>query len=155
MSRLCLWFVPYNYGVYKGCFKVINVSVNRVSTILSLTHSAINGLHCHILWKWMYKSALLPKKQMTCSLPHSKNENQWRVKDFWNCVMKHPVDCAVTVSHNQTIGRLSMEQWWWHHFYYVLKISVNRASTTFSLPSWKWHGLCVDITSWSRCRPPF
>jgi len=33
---------------YKGCFNVINVRVNRVSTILSHTHLAINGLHCHI-----------------------------------------------------------------------------------------------------------
>jgi hypothetical protein len=60
--------------------------------------------------------------------------------------MKHPVGCAVTVSHNQTIGPLSMEQWWWQHFYYVLKMSVNRASTTFGLASWKMNGLCGDVT---------
>jgi hypothetical protein len=60
--------------------------------------------------------------------------------------MKHPVGCAVTERHNQTIGRLSMEQWWWQHFYNVLKMSVNRASTTFGLASWKMHGLCGDVT---------
>jgi hypothetical protein len=60
--------------------------------------------------------------------------------------MKHPVGCAVTVSHNQTIGRLSMEQWWWQHINYVLKRIVNRASTTFGLEAWKMHGLCSDVT---------
>jgi hypothetical protein len=55
--------------------------------------------------------------------------------------MTHPVGCAVTVSHNQTIGRLSMEKWWWQHFYYVLKMSINRESTTFGLASGKMHGL--------------
>jgi len=132
--------------VYEGFFNVINVSINRVSTILSLTHSAINGLYCHIIPKQMYKLALLRTKQMTRSLPHSKYERQWSIKDFWNCVLKHPVGCAVTVSHNQTIGRLSMEQWWWQHFYYVLKMSFNRASTTFGLASWKMHRLGGDVT---------
>jgi len=38
-------------------------------------------------------------------------ERQRSVNDFWHYVMKHPVGCAVTVSHNRTIGRLSIEQW--------------------------------------------
>ena len=38
-------------------------------------------------------------------------ERQRSLNYFWHCVMKHPVGCAVTVSHNQTIGRLSIEQW--------------------------------------------
>jgi hypothetical protein len=127
--------------VYKGFFNVINVSVNRVSTILSCTHLAINGLHCHILPKRMYKSVLLRKKQMTRSLPHPKNEHPRSVNDFWHCVMKHPVGCAVTVSHNRTVGRVAIEQWWWQQFYYVLKMSVNRSSTTLGLASQKLHGL--------------
>jgi hypothetical protein len=60
--------------------------------------------------------------------------------------MEHPVGCAVTVSHNQTIGPISIEQWWPQHFYYVLKMSVNRVSTTFGLASWKMHGVCGDVT---------
>jgi len=146
MSKLCIWFVAYNCWVFKGCFDVINVSVNRVSTILSLTHSAINRLRFHILPTRMYKLALLQKKQMTRSLPHPTNECQWSFNNVWHCVMKHPVSCAVTVSHNQTIGCLSMEQWWWQHFYYVLKMSINRVSTTFGLASWKMHGLGGDVT---------
>jgi len=60
--------------------------------------------------------------------------------------MNHPVGCAVTVSHNGTIGRLSMEKWWWQHIYYVLNKSVNRASTTLGLAPWSMHGLGGDIT---------
>jgi hypothetical protein len=84
--------------------------------ILSHTHSAIHGLHCHIIPKRMNKWVLLRKQQTSRSLPHSKNEHEWSVNDFWHCVMKYQVGCAVTVSHNHTIGRLSMQQWWWQHF---------------------------------------
>jgi hypothetical protein len=59
--------------------------------------------------------------------------------------MKYPVGCAVTAHHNQTIGRLSIEHWWQKLFYYVLKMSVNRASTTFGLASWKSHGVCSEV----------
>jgi len=38
-------------------------------------------------------------------------KRQGSVNNFWHCVLKHPVGCAVTVSHNRTIGRLSIEQW--------------------------------------------
>ena len=122
---------------------------------MSLTHSGINRLHGHILPKQMYRSALLRKRSMRRSLPHPKNECQRSVKDFWHCVMKHPVGCAVTVRHHRTIGRLSMEQWWWQHFYYVLTMSVNRASMTFGLVSWKILGLCGDIEPSSDYRLPF
>jgi hypothetical protein len=94
----------------------------------------------------MYLSALLRKKQMTRLLPRPNNEHQRNINDFWHCVMKYPVGSAVTVSHNPTISRLSIDQWWWQHFYYVLKMSVSRASTTFGLASWKMHGLCGDVT---------
>jgi hypothetical protein len=155
MSIMCIWFIATDYWVYKGCFNEINVSVNRVSTISSHTQSAINGLHCHILPKGTYRSTLLENKHMTCSLPHPKNERQPSMNDFWHCIMKHPAGCAVTVSHNRTIGCLSMEQWWWQLFYYVLKISVNRASTTLGLACCKMHGRWGDITTyscyWSPC----
>jgi len=131
--------------VYKGCFDVINVSINIVSTILSHTHLAINGLHCHIGPKSMYKSALLRNKQMTHSLPHTKNDRQRSVNDVWHCVMKHSVGCVGTVSHNRTISRLSIQRSRQQHFYYVLKMSVNRVSTTFGLASWEMNGLCGNI----------
>jgi len=83
---------------------------------------------------------------MTRLMPHPKNQRQWSVNNLWHCAMKHPVGCVVTVRHNQNISRLSMEQCWWQHFYYVLKMSVNRASTTFGLASWKMHELCGDVT---------
>jgi hypothetical protein len=146
MSKMCIWFIAYNYWVYKGCFDVINVCVNRVSTILNLTHSAINWRHCPILPKWMFRSALLRKKQMTQSLPHLKNEGQRSINEFWHCVMRYPVGCAVTVRHNQTIGHLSFEQWWWQHLYYVLKMSIHRASTIFGHASWILHGQCGAVT---------
>jgi len=90
---------------------------------------------------------------MTRLLPHPNNERQCTVNDFWHCITKHPVGCAVTASHNQTIGRHSIAQWWWQHFHYVLKMSVNRASTTFGIASWKMHGLCGDITPSLRYSP--
>jgi len=146
MSKMCIYFVAYNDWVYQGCFDMINVCVSRVWTIFNLTQWVINGLHCSIRPKWMYRSALLRKMQMTSSLPHPKNERQQSINEFWRCVMKYPVGCAVTVRHNQTIGRLSIEQWWSQHFYYVLKMSIQRASTIIGLVSWKLIELCGHVT---------
>jgi hypothetical protein len=50
--------------------------------------------------------------------------------------------CAVTLPHNRAIGRLSRQKLLQQHRHYVLKMSVNRASTTFALVSWKILGLC-------------
>jgi len=83
---------------------------------------------------------------MTRLLPHSKNQRQRSGNNYWQCVMNQSVGWAVTVRHNQNISCLSMEQWWWQHFYYVLKMSVNRVSTTFGLASSKMHDLCGDVT---------
>ena len=142
---MCIWFVAYNYCVYKGCFDVIYVCVNRVSTILNLTHSAINGLHCPMLSKRMYRSTLLRKKQMTRSLPHPKNDRQRSVNDFWHCVMTYPVGCAVTVHHNLTIGRLSIEQWWRQHFYYVLKWASTERQRFLALHLGNWMGCAATL----------
>jgi hypothetical protein len=38
-------------------------------------------------------------------------ERQRSVNDLWHCVITHPVGFAVTVSHNRTIGRPSIEKW--------------------------------------------
>jgi hypothetical protein len=42
---------------------------------------------------------------------------------------------AATSSHNQTIGRLSRQKWLRQHRYYVLKMSVNGASTIIGFAS--------------------
>jgi len=138
-------FVAYNYWVSEGCFTVMNVSINRASTIFSLTQLAIHGLHCHILPKWMRRSALEPKRQMTCTLPHPKKEHRWSVNDLWHCIMDNPEGCAATLTHNSTVGRLATQQWWRQHRYYVLKMSVNRASMTFGHASWKIKVLCNQV----------
>jgi len=41
----------------------------------------------HIPPQWKYWPALLVKRIMMCSMPHSRNECQWSVKDFWSCIM--------------------------------------------------------------------
>jgi hypothetical protein len=92
-------------------------------------------------------SALLPKNQKTRSLPHPNTEHQRGVNNVWHCIMKYSLGCAVTVSHNPTIGHLSIQQWWWQHFYCVLTMSINRVSTTFGHASWKMHQLCGDVTA--------
>jgi hypothetical protein len=53
--------------------------------------------------------------------------------------------CPAALPDNRVIGRLSSQQSWWQHFYYVLKMSINRASTIFGLAHWKLHGLCGDF----------
>ena len=145
MSIMSIRFIAYNWWRCEGCFDVINVSVDRASTIFSLTHSAINRLHCHILPKWMHWSVLLRKRQMTRSLPHPKNELQWSVNDFWPCILQNPKGCAATLTHKWTIGHLSRQKWLHQQCYYVLKSSVNRVSTTYGLASRKIQELCGDI----------
>jgi len=41
--------------------------------------------------------------------------------------------CAATLPHNRAIGRLSRQKLLKQHRYYVLKMSVNGASTTVGL----------------------
>jgi hypothetical protein len=60
----------------------------------------------------MYQSAVLQKKPMTRLFAHPKNERQRRSNNFWHCVLKHPIGCAVTVSQDRTIGWLPLKQWW-------------------------------------------
>jgi hypothetical protein len=76
MSILHISSVSGNYGVYKGCFDEIDVSVNWVSTIFSIPHSAIKGLHFHIIPKSMYWSVLYRKGQITCPVPYPEIERQ-------------------------------------------------------------------------------
>jgi len=58
--------------------------MNGVSTIFSLTLSAIKGLHSHILPKWNYWSSLMVKGQAIGLWPHSINERQRSANDFWS-----------------------------------------------------------------------
>jgi len=63
--------------------------------------------------------------------------------------------CAATLPRNRAIARLSKQKLLKQHRYYVLKISVNGASTTFGLVSWKIVGLCGGIKPGLDYRLPF
>jgi hypothetical protein len=52
---------------------------------------------------------------------------------------------AVMLPQNHAIGRLPIQNLFQQHRYYVLKMSVNGATTTFGLLSWNVLGLCGDI----------
>jgi len=125
------------------------------STIFFPTHSTIIGLHCHIIPKWMYWSPLQRKMKMTYSLPHPENGHQHRVNNLWHPIMEYPEGCRATLSDNWTTGCLSRQKWLWEHRYYVLKMSINGASTTFGPASWKIQWYCGDIYPESHYRPPF
>jgi len=145
MSILWIRFIEYNYWVLAGCFDRINVSMKRASTMFSLTHSEIKGLQRHIVPKWLCSSALQPKWQMTCTLPHPINEHQQSSNDFWHCIMENPQGCMATLTHNQNIFRLSRQKWLRQRPYNVLQMSVNGVSTSCGLASWKIERLCGDI----------
>jgi len=53
--------------------------------------------------------------------------------------------CAVTLTHDPTVGRLSSQQWLQRHRCYVLKMRVNGVTMTFGHASWKIRGLFGDI----------
>jgi hypothetical protein len=44
--------------------------------------------------------------------------------------------CAAMLPDNRATGRISSQKHFQQHRYYILKMSVNGASTTFSLESW-------------------
>ena len=44
--------------------------------------------------------------------------------------------CAMTLTHNWTTSHFSTQMEFQQQWFYVLKISVNRASTIFGLVSW-------------------
>jgi len=47
--------------------------------------------------------------------------------------MENPEGCVMILSHNRIIGRLSKQNFLRQQSFYVLKMSVNGASTTFGL----------------------
>ena len=63
--------------------------------------------------------------------------------------------CATTLCNHRAIGRLSSETVLQQHGHYVLKMTVNGASTTLGLVSWKMLVLCGDNRPLSDYRLPF
>jgi len=61
----------------------------------------------------------------------------------------------MTSTYFECIGRLSTEKCWREHRDYLLKLSVNRASTIFSLAFGIIQGLRNDIYRHCIYRPPF
>jgi hypothetical protein len=81
-SIMWIWMLPCNYWVDNECFDLSDVSVNRLSTFLSLTHFTMRRLHCRILSKWWYWSALYAIWQMPCLLPQFKNQYPRNLNGF-------------------------------------------------------------------------
>jgi len=69
--------------------------------------------------------------------------------------MENPDGFAATFTHNRTMARLSSQIWSRKHRYYVLKMSVNGASTTLGIASRKMQVLCSDNEPYLTYRPPF
>jgi hypothetical protein len=59
--------------------------------------------------------------------------------------MENPEGCMLTLTHNQSISRLSKQTLFWQHRNYVLKMSVNGGSMICGLASWTMQGLCCNI----------
>src|SRR5258705_401379 len=65
------------------------------------------------------------------------------------------MSCVVTLHYNHVISHLTTQNLLQQHGYYDLKMSVNRASTTFGLVSWGILGLCGDIEQQTDYWLPF
>jgi len=74
-----------------------------------------------------------------------KNERQQSVNDFWPCILENAWAVRRVLPHNRAIGCLSRQNLLQQHCYYILKMSVNGATTTLGLVSGKILGLCGDI----------
>jgi len=68
-------------------------------------------------------------------------------QQLWALYLGKSWGCAATLSHNKIIGRLSRQRQLRRYCYYVLKMSINGASTTLDLGSRKILGMCGDIKS--------
>jgi len=55
--------------------------------------------------------------------------------------------CAVTLTHNQTIGRRSKQKWLQQHRCNVLNMSVNGASKSLGLAFCTMNGICHNINA--------
>jgi hypothetical protein len=82
----CMHFVQYCVTA-KACWYVSKVSVNGASTTFWLTHSAINGLHGHILPMTKYWPSLYIRRHVTRSLPHPRNERQRSINNNRSCIL--------------------------------------------------------------------
>ena len=82
--------LAYNCWASNDCWYVIEVSINRALIMLSLTPSAMKGLHCHLLLKMTYWFSIYVKKTGTCWLPHPRIECQRTVNNVWSCILDNP-----------------------------------------------------------------
>jgi hypothetical protein len=62
---------------------------------------------------------------------------------------------VATLSYNWTISRLPGYWLLRQHRYYVPMVSINRASTSFGLATWRIQWLCSNINPKLNNRPPF
>jgi hypothetical protein len=132
-------------GKWHGCCYILTMSVNEASTVLDcpwcpiqravrrheniieLSAVFVGKIHCDNMFTMFYK--------------WSSMESQ-RLLVLHNGICK---GCAVMLTHNGTIGHLSRQKLLRHHHFYVLKMSINEASTTSGLVSSTIHRLCGDI----------
>jgi len=72
----------------------------------------------------------------------------WATTEFQRFLALHiskSKGCMATLTHHQTICRLSRQKCLRQYHYYVLKMSINGASTLFGFACWKIQGLCSNI----------
>jgi len=82
ITSICIF--AYNWWSSNDCYYVIKMSVNKASTILILTLSAIKGIDSHMLPKWLHWPFLQIRRKVTRSLPHPWNECQQCVNHPWS-----------------------------------------------------------------------
>ena len=75
-------------------------------------------------------------------------------EQLWALHLGKCKDCAVTLTHNRNIRRLSRQKWFQRHRPYATKMSVNGESMILGLPSCKIRKLCDKIDSELNYRPP-
>jgi len=132
---MCIQFIPYNYWEYKRCFDVMNVSFNWVSTIV--------GLASCIIFRAAWQHQLIIEVSVAFL---SKNgcDNSATMSETWAAMERQRLTalhlgtskgCAVMLTHDRTIGRLSWQSWLRQHCCYVLYMSINGVSTILGLAS--------------------
>jgi len=132
-------------GKWQACCHILKISINGVSTIFGIAS-----------WNIQY-AVRLQNIIIELSAAFRWNNGGGNISTMswkWASTERQPVvplhlrkcmRCAAMLPHNCAIGRLSRQNLFQQHRYYVLKISINGASTTFGLVWWKILGLCSDI----------
>jgi len=73
---------------------------------------------------------------------------------FWVLHHGHSKRCALTLTHNQCIGRLYVQKCSWWYRNHLLKMNLNRPSTIFGLAFWTIWGLRKGVNPWLTDPPP-